>query len=75
MMNMYFSTPNTCLLSKKHIKQNNELLTNSKVLQLRSQPDEEQQRPMILFENIASSRVRPPKAPHQSTTMKYLNKN
>lgn len=49
------------------------VLTNSKVLQLRSQPEEEQQRPTILFANIVSSRVRPPKAPHQSTTIKIQN--
>jgi len=42
-------------------------LTNSKVLQLRSQPDEEAQRLTTRLANLCSSIARPPYERHHST--------
>jgi hypothetical protein len=49
-------------------------LTNSNVLQFRSQPDDEAQRLTIRLVNLYNSIVRPPYASHQSTKMARTKK-
>ena len=49
-------------------------LTNSNVLQFRSQPDDEAQRLTIRLANLYNSIVRPPYASHQSTKMARTKK-
>jgi hypothetical protein len=67
------STSNTSIEEMQHDHNSRNELTNSKVLQFRSQPDDEAQRLTKRLANLCNSKAQPAYPRHQSTRMRYAN--
>jgi hypothetical protein len=67
------SARNTSIEAMQHGHNTRNGLTNSKVLQFRSQPDDEAQRLTKRLANLCNSKARPAYPRHQSTRMTNTN--